>query len=153
MYNHIAVAVDGSETAYLALREAIKLAKEQKSKLCLILVADEMLPVIGEYAVIDFDHYQESIKKNSRDILADMLKVAKESDIDAESHLVEMMDYRERLPEKIVEDAKKWGANLLVIGTHGRRGFNHFLLGSVAEAVIRIATIPILLIRAQESKK
>ncbi|MNT96676.1 hypothetical protein D3C72_2388300 [compost metagenome] len=49
----------------------------------------------------------------------------------------------------INEAARLWGADLLVIGTHGRRGVRRLVLGSVAEAVIRQSTTPVLLVRGE----
>ena len=54
-----------------------------------------------------------------------------------------------RIATAIVEEAAAWGADLIVIGTHGRRGFEHLVLGSVAEGVVRRATVPVLLIRSR----
>ena len=54
-----------------------------------------------------------------------------------------------RKPAKlIVDDAAKWKADLIVMGTHGRSGFDHMVFGSVAEGVMRTATAPVLLIRS-----
>ena len=53
----------------------------------------------------------------------------------------------QRICDAINEEAKSWPADLIVIGTHGRHGFNHLLLGSVAEGVIRLAAKPVLVIR------
>ena len=55
-----------------------------------------------------------------------------------------------RISERIVEHAKSWGAELIVIGTHGRRGVGRILLGSDAEQTVRIAPVPVLLVRAPE---
>jgi nucleotide-binding universal stress UspA family protein len=53
-----------------------------------------------------------------------------------------------RIATAIVEEAARWGAELIVMGTHGRHGFEHLILGSVAEGVVRRAVTPVLLIRA-----
>ena len=52
-----------------------------------------------------------------------------------------------RVPDVVVAEAKRWPADLIVAGTHGRRGLSHLFLGSVAEGIIRISTVPVLLIR------
>jgi nucleotide-binding universal stress UspA family protein len=54
-----------------------------------------------------------------------------------------------RLASMIVDAATTWNADLIVMGTHGRRGFERLLVGSVAEHVIRIATTSLLLVREQ----
>ena len=49
--------------------------------------------------------------------------------------------------QALVEAAKRWSADLIVLGTHGRRGLHHLVLGSVAEGVVRLAPVPVLLVR------
>ena len=51
--------------------------------------------------------------------------------------------------DAILEAAKTEGADVIVMGTHGRRGFQHLLLGSVAERTLRLATCPVLTIRSK----
>jgi nucleotide-binding universal stress UspA family protein len=51
---------------------------------------------------------------------------------------------------KILELAAEWKADLIVMGTHGRDGIDHFLLGSVAEGVVRHATVPVMLVRVSD---
>ena len=53
------------------------------------------------------------------------------------------------MEEVIVEEARSWGADLIVMGTHGRRGFEHLVLGSISEGVVRRATVPVLLLRSK----
>jgi nucleotide-binding universal stress UspA family protein len=52
----------------------------------------------------------------------------------------------------LVEEARQWGADLIVVGTHGRRGFNRLFLGSVAEGVARAAPTSVLLVRRPPSE-
>lgn len=73
---------------------------------------------------------------------------AREANITAETALLETFGVT-RVATEIVEAAKKWPADLIVLGTHGRRGFVHLLLGSVAEDVVRMAATPVLLIRGE----
>ncbi len=53
--------------------------------------------------------------------------------------------------KRIVEHARKTGADLIVMGTHGRTGLGHLLLGSIAERVVRTATCPVLTTRETET--
>ena len=64
-----------------------------------------------------------------------------------ETSLITIEDLDERIPEAIADDAEAWSADLIVNGTHGRRGLSRLFLGSIAEGVIRVATKPVLLIR------
>ena len=68
-----------------------------------------------------------------------------EQGITVETKLVET--YGGRIGSLISEEAQKWNADLLVVGTHGRKGIAHLLMGSVAEGVARAASIPVLLVR------
>lgn len=48
-----------------------------------------------------------------------------------------------------MEEAERWGAELIVMGTHGRHGLQHLWLGSVAEGVVRSSPVPVLLVRGR----
>lgn len=147
MYKHILVAVDGSETSNLALKEAIKLAKEQQATLRLIHVVDGS-PV---YAVAEtpfpIPDFEEAMRKSGQIILSACEATARTSGVKFDSKLAIVVSITQRICDAINEEAKSWPADLIVIGTHGRRGFSHLLLGSVAEGVVRLATKPILIVR------
>jgi nucleotide-binding universal stress UspA family protein len=147
MYKHILVAVDGSETSNLALKEAIKLAKEQQAELRLIHVVDETsayMMIEGSYPIPE---YQEALRKAGEKELADCAAMVRDTGVVFDTKLAVVETITQRVCDLINEEAKQWPADLIVIGTHGRRGFNHLLLGSVAEGVIRLATKPVLIIR------
>lgn len=150
LYKRIIIAVDGSVTSDLALKEAIQLAKILCSQLYIIHVVQEF-PVLGVEWGIDLERFQEIIKNNGQKILDNATETVKKEAILAETHLIEIHNAIDRVSEKILEATRLWKADLLVMGTHGRRGFNRLILGSVAEETIRISEIPILLIRANES--
>ena len=147
MYKHILVAVDGSDTSNLALQEAIKLAKEQQAELHLIHVVDETpayMMVETPYPVADL---QKAMREAGQKVLAICAATAREAGIEADTKFAVLEVLTQRICDVINEEAKRWPADLIVIGTHGRRGFNHLILGSVAEGVIRFATKPVLVIR------
>jgi nucleotide-binding universal stress UspA family protein len=79
-----------------------------------------------------------------------MKDIAQKNKLTAETMFVEIADIEKKISEKIVESALSVKADLLVMGTHGRRGFKRFILGSVAEETMRISPIPVLLVRGQE---
>ena len=142
------VAVDGSNTSYLAVQEAIKLSKALKAKLKIIYIVDETM--INNIDVhLDVDTLWNGLIDEGRDVLNKLSDEMKQSKITFETSLIELKPIEGRLAEKIVAEAKAWPADLLVIGTHGRRGFNHLFLGTVAEHVVRIATMPVQLVRGQ----
>lgn len=152
MFKRILVPVDGSDISNQALIVAIKLAKDQKAKLRIIHVIDEYFV---DYAGIGIDHetIMNSIKIYGQELLKISEKLAKKSKIKFESKMLELTSFEGRIEAKIIDEVKAWSADLLVIGTHGRRGFSHLFLGSVAEKIVRISPVPVLLIRGKESKK
>ncbi len=147
-FKRIAVAIDGSETSELALIEALQLAKPLQAKLCIIHVAD--IPRYSFDLGIDFNKYLELVRADSQLILDRAKELAQTHDVKAETLLVENANEPKRISERITEAVQSWKAELLVIGTHGRRGFRRFILGSVAEDVIRITSFPVLLIRVKD---
>lgn len=148
IYPRIMVAIDGSESSNLALRESVQLAKDQQAMLRIIYVVDESIANYIE-GYVDFDALWDAYKEEGREILERIKQEVKQENVNFETLLVELKPAEGRLAEKIVAEAEAWPASILVVGTHGRRGFSHFFLGSVAERVIRTATMPVLLVRAQ----
>jgi nucleotide-binding universal stress UspA family protein len=96
------------------------------------------------YALADF---QKAMREAGQKILATCAATAREAGIEADTKFVILEVLTRRICDAINEEAKGWPADLIVIGTHGRHGFNHLLLGSVAEGVIRLAAKPVLVVR------
>lgn len=148
MFKRILVAVDGSHTAELGLQEAIKLAKELQAQLRIVHAVDIVNINLGTEFPNPPEIADVLIKSGQR-ILRQAEAVAREAGITAETRLIEIDTLNHRIPEMIAADAEAWPADLIVMCTHGRKGFSHLLLGSVAEGVIRVATKPVLLIRGK----
>jgi nucleotide-binding universal stress UspA family protein len=150
MYKRILVAVDGSKISNLALKEAIRIAKDQRAALRLIHVVDVM-PVYTTMGEIPYsiDAYQKSMRDAGRKVLADSTAKARAGRVKFGTKFVVIAGFTTRIWDVINKDAKRWRADLIVIGTHGRRGFNRLFLGSVAEGVIRLAEKPILVIHGR----
>lgn len=146
MYTKIIVAIDDGETSRCALQEAVQLAKAHGAKLCVMHVADETL--LGMHnrsftTTLNLDHAREAIRAAGRALL-DAVK-PQLGEVEAETRLAEG-DNR-RVSEVIADAAQQWGADLIVLGTHGRRGLQRLILGSVAEQLVRIAPVSTLLVR------
>ena len=147
MYKRIVVAVDGSGTSSKALDEATKLARETSSIILLLHVCEEM-PIMWEPDGMNMILMQNSLKAVSdagKELLEKHRRQLAEQGITVETKLVET--YGGRIGSVISEEAQKWNADLLVVGTHGRKGIAHLLMGSVAEGITRTASIPVLLVR------
>lgn len=147
MYKQILIPVDGSHTSNHALQEAIKLAGIHQSRLRLVHVVDESIPYSDFEGFIDITILREALMKAGKATLENAQDTARKNGIEAESALLETVGGH--IAELIIEEAKNWSADLIVIGTHGRRGLDRFFMGSVAEGVSRIAPIPVLLVRGQ----
>lgn len=151
-YKKILVAIDGSETASLALKEASRLCRAFHAELFLLNVVDAF-PMYNLAVGVNFERCREIMRENGMIILQHAQAHIKEDDIEPHLDLIEISDSGKKISEKIVDAAMAIHADLIVMGSHGRRGFKRLLLGSVAEEVIRIAHVPVLLMRAYSGER
>ena len=143
-YKRILVPVDGSDTSNKALTAALDLARESGGVVRLMHSLDELAFVSGfEYSGDVIRYAREYAQK----VLDDGLAVARAAGVAAEAHLADAPS--QRLGLMVSEEAGKWNADLIVVGTHGRRGIGRVLLGSGAEQIIREAPVPVLVIRGE----
>ncbi len=149
MYKRILVAVDGSNTSNVALEEAVKMAKELKAQLRIVTVVEEIILTGGGADYVDVNEVRKAVVHYGEEALKKAKDAAQELGLGAETKLIQIKRFGDRVTEAIAHEADAWPADLIVIGTHGRRGFNHLLMGSVAEGVVRISAKPVLLIRGK----
>jgi nucleotide-binding universal stress UspA family protein len=146
MYNRILVPVDGSTTSSKGLAEAIELAHGSRARLMLVHVVDELILDSGGYDLTPvYSRIIESLREAGRRVLASAESAARQREIPVESRLVET--FGGRAADQIVDAARQWNADLIVMGTHGRRGLRRLALGSDAELVLRTSPVPVLLVR------
>lgn len=145
MYARILVPVDGSETSKRGLAEATRLAREAGSRLRCLHVIDEHFLTFDCLGIGYQSNLMESMRQNGKATLEEAVERVKESGVSAESVMRDSGG--RRVSEMILEEAGTWGADLIVMGTHGRRGFSHLALGSDAELVVRESPVPVLLVR------
>ena len=145
MYERIEVALDGSEPATDALREALRLANQLRSRLRLIYVVDFGSLLLEGAEGVDIEAFEKVWYATGHQVLEQGAKMAQAAGIEVETALLEAED--QRVCDAIAQDAAAWHADLLVVGTHGRHGIGHLLLGSVAEGVARASSVPVLLVR------
>jgi nucleotide-binding universal stress UspA family protein len=148
MFKRILVAVDASETGELALQTAIRLATEWQAQLRIVHAVDLVNINVGA-EFLDQPRLSGEIVKNGQAVLSRSEAEAAAGGAAFETHLITIETMKQGVPEVIVNDAEAWAADLIVIGTHGRRGLRRLFLGSVAEGVARAATTPVLLIRGK----
>ena len=150
MYQRILVAIDGSDSSFIALDHAVQLAMDQQARLQIVHVVELFrypVSIAGGYA-FDPTPLWNALRDEGRRALSVAEAKARTAGIKAETAMLEVDDPSQRVATVIVNDAQHWDANLIVLGTHGRRGFDRILIGSVAEAMIRVAHTPVLLVRA-----
>ena len=146
MYGRILVPVDGSETSKRGLTEACRLAGEQGSKVRCVHVIDEHYLTVNYMGLIYDPELMEKLRENGKEILREASEQAVRAGVKVEAVLRESAE--RRVSGMIVEEAETWAADLIVMGTHGRRGLSHLALGSDAEAVVRSSPVPVLLVRS-----
>ena len=146
MYKKILVPADGSATSLKALDSAIGLAKEFGSQIRVVHVMEQLaylsLDPYASYSADVLKVVQESAEK----IVSDAVALVKGAGVAVDSQVIDK--FGALLGDAVAEAAKAWPADLIVLGTHGRRGVGRLLMGSGAEQVIRLAPVPVLVIRA-----
>lgn len=148
MSKRIFVAIDSSSTAQKALDEALALARALGAELCIANALDEGPLVqhgMGLGSYIDIDKVKAEMRQAGNALLDQAQARASAANCQAERMLIESSE--QRVAEMIADAARQWRADLIVLGTHGRRGFERMLVGSVAENLVRIATTSLMLVR------
>jgi nucleotide-binding universal stress UspA family protein len=155
MFKQILVAVDGSSTSNRGLASALALASDQKADVLLLHVIDELAivpPLDTGYVPANYiDSAMEEMRANGRKVLDQAEKQARAQGVAAKSVLAD--SHGRTVAHVILAQARRAHADLVVLGTHGRRGFRRLVLGSDAENVLREATCPVLLVRAPERRR
>lgn len=155
MFTNIVVAIDGTPTARRGLEVAIGVARDSGATLHVVHVVDELVivPMVdgsAMFAATQTDLMLKSLRESGRKIVAAAKKLAAR---DVPNLKAEMVDSRgQSVAAIILEYAARVGADLIVLGTHGRRGIARLLIGSDAELVLREASVPVLLVRAPETE-
>ena len=149
MYQRILVPVDGSSTSGRGLEEAVNLARLTGGSLRLIHVVDTLSLTTGlePYSLYSGDAIPR-LKENGEQLLEHARAQAVAGGVQADTLLFDRSAMR--VSETVVEQATAWRADLIVLGTHGRRGVGRLLLGSDAEQILRMAPVPVLLVRSPE---
>lgn len=146
MYQKIFVAVDGSDTSKRALAEALRMARFTGGSLCAAVVIDTVAPLgVGmTYVPAELlDAYREDALKLLRTVRSE----AEAAGVHCDTELLELLDIADDVASCLQRCAQQCGAELAVLGTHGRRGVRRAMIGSVAERFVRLADCPVLLVR------
>lgn len=147
MYQRILVPYDGSATSTRGLDEAIRLAKLTGASVRLLHMIEVLRFAKGfETAQAYVSEVIPFMKQAGERTLEEGKARVENAGVKADTILVD--NIATRLFEAVDDQVKTWGADLVVIGTHGRRGVGRLLLGSDAEQIVRTAPVPVLLVRA-----
>lgn len=144
MFKHILVPVDGSPTAQLAIQKAIGLAKAFDARVSAIFVIDPY-PFTG--VGTDFAYGQAEYLSAATAEANTAIKAAKtafeEAGVSVETNVIEA----HAAWRGVVDAAESGHADLIVMGSHGRRGLEKLVLGSVTQAVLAHTKLPVLVVR------
>ncbi|MCK4937627.1 MAG: universal stress protein [Methanosarcinales archaeon] len=146
IFKKIVVATDGSENSVNAVKHAVEVARISEASLSAMYVVDT-----GVFASIPVDmamgDMYEMLKKEGDDAVKKVEDIAHAAGIEIESFNVEGHP-----AEEIIKISENVSADLIVMGTLGKSGLDRFLLGSVAEKVLRNSNIPVMVVRGEKTK-
>ena len=151
MYKKILVPVDGSPASTRGLDEAIKLAKDQDAELRLLHVVNEWLVVSPDATGADVGGIAEGLRESANVVLDEAEVRARAAGIIPNTVLLEQIGTP--VGAVIVKHASEWPADLIVFGTHGRRGVRRLVMGSDAEYILRHTRVPVLLLRQPDEEE
>ncbi|KGT47280.1 universal stress protein [Acinetobacter sp. HR7] len=146
-FQNILVPIDGSQTSLVAVDKAVELAKAFNSKITVVQVMTLDPYIAAEYITAAqtndlIERARTSIQQN----LDEAKKRFEAAGVQVETQLLE----GQVVNTEIAKAAKTLGADLIVIGSHGRTGFKKFFLGSVAQSILGQAEIPVLVVRGHD---
>jgi nucleotide-binding universal stress UspA family protein len=143
-FQKILVPVDGSSTSNKALDYALKLAQEDHSQVRALHAIDE-LSYLSSYEYSG--ELMATARKNGTQVLQNAVLAAQALNVPTDTRLVDLPG--QRLGQTVADEAASWGADLVVVGTHGRRGVGRVLLGSGAEQIVRMSPVAVLTVRGE----
>ncbi|MGN6086390.1 universal stress protein [Trinickia sp.] len=152
MYRRILAPIDGSETSARAFDAALRLARESGAQLVPLYVVD--VPLVGADAPgYDPSIVRDALYEEGSHVNAQAVAKMEREGVTGTPRVVETSPLGDDIAHCILRVANEWPADVVVMGTHGRRGFRRLILGSVAERFVRIAACPVLLIPAGDTTR
>ena len=146
MFKHIVVPIDGSDNATRAVDKAVGLAKAFGSAITLVTVIDNypFTGIGGDFAYGQAE-YLSAATANANTALDSAAAAVAAQGLSCDKRVME----EHVIHEGILHTAKEVGADLIVMGSHGRHGLEKLLLGSVAQRVLGRSPVPVLVVRDQ----
>jgi nucleotide-binding universal stress UspA family protein len=143
-FKRILVPCDGSEVSNRALVSALQLARDGGGQVRLLHVLDQLDYFAGGYEYVGASVLEE-LQRQARKVIEDAAAICQSAGVPYDSVLLD--EPGGRLGDKVAEQALAWDADLVVVGTHGRKGLSRAMLGSGAEQIVRFAPVPVLVVR------
>jgi nucleotide-binding universal stress UspA family protein len=139
---HILVRTDFSEYADHALDYAITLAQKLRARLTLLHIIQLTPMTMGDMYGYSLEADLEAMESEAQRQMQALLNRVHQEGLESETAIVQGVPF-----QMIVDMAESQDIDLIVMGTHGRAGLTHALMGSVAEKVVRMAPCPVLVTR------
>ena len=133
---------DFSPAAMPAFRYALDEAKRDDADLVLVHVLEPVSDFADEVYILRAEKLREAAREAARRNFDELLDAAKEADVRVSDLLLEGWP-----AEEIAKAANTSGADLIIMGTHGRTGLSRLVLGSVAQHVIALAACPVTVVK------
>ncbi|APD12436.1 Stress response protein NhaX [Pandoraea sputorum] len=148
MSHRILLAIDGSETSWHALRETIRFAMPDDVVRVVNVIDDPFAHYQSAFSsYIDLEAVREALIAESQETLTTAYKRLHEEGIQTDTRSIDLRTWGGTIAGAIIREARRWQTDLLVLGTHGRKGVRRMLLGSVAEQVLRHSHRPVMLVK------
>jgi nucleotide-binding universal stress UspA family protein len=144
MYQHILLPTDGSEGLAAAAEHAGRVAERFDATVHVLSVADSRNRFESPSSGLSPEVWEEAEQERAETAVEDAVAALPE-DVPVETHIAEGVPKTE-----ILDAIDEFGIDLVVMGTHGRTGIDHYLIGSVAEKVVRKSPVPVMTARLDE---
>ncbi|MGC1758621.1 MAG: universal stress protein [Candidatus Cybelea sp.] len=148
MFKRIAVALDGSDCSKEALTVATQLAETEHAKLGICSIVDPVAIIGTAPPSPGVDLVIRDVETEARRLVDESIARARRTGLTATGWTHNGMPV-----QQILRYADRFKADVIVMGTHGRSGIRHLLMGSVAEGVLRGSSVPVLVVRTPERTK
>jgi nucleotide-binding universal stress UspA family protein len=139
MYTDILIPTDGSQGVQAAIEHGVEIAQQYEATIHALYVVDTRVSRSGPLL--------EPLRQEGREAVRDVEVAGAQAGLDVITEIVEGVP-----ADVILEYSATHGIDLIIMGTHGRTGVDRFVMGSVAERVVRRSPVPVLTVRQQERK-
>ena len=148
-FKRILVPCDGSQVSTQALVSGLQIARDGGGRVRVLHVLDQIDYLAGGYEYAGAAVLEE-LQRQSRKVLEDAAAICQSAGVPYDTVLVD--EPGSRLGDKVADQALAWDADLVVVGTHGRKGLSRAILGSGAEQIVRFAPVSVLVVREKSRR-